>query len=149
GILQCLLWTVKTVIECISWGWNQVKKCEWWAFLFCVIFAIINTFVCLQLGAVAISVCGVLGLIQITFCLVWTVISVIFCLSTANGGTAFLLTDGTVMMQESKAVHPFVRLIAFGIERWWKLTPDSFGSYANGSWSRLADSKLARTMYAS
>jgi len=46
---------------------------------------------------------------------------------TFNGaGTALLLTDGTVMVQDS------------GYSDWWLLTPDSTGSYQNGTWSQLA-----------
>ena len=37
-----------------------------------------------------------------------------------------LLTDGTVMCQ---SVHT---------PNWWKLTPDKFGNYVNGTWTRLA-----------
>lgn len=38
----------------------------------------------------------------------------------------FLLTDGTVMVQGNNA------------NDFWKLTPDQFGSYLNGTWSQLA-----------
>ena len=44
-------------------------------------------------------------------------------------GGAFLgfqLTDGTVMFQANYSAD------------WWKLTPDSFGSYLNGTWTKLA-----------
>jgi hypothetical protein len=37
-----------------------------------------------------------------------------------------LLTDGTVMMADD------------GCQDWWKLTPDAFGSYVNGTWTQLA-----------
>ena len=37
-----------------------------------------------------------------------------------------LLTDGTVLVQDE------------GCEDWWKLTPDSFGSYVNGTWTQIA-----------
>ena len=42
-------------------------------------------------------------------------------------GNPILLTDGTVMVQDD------------GCQDWWKLTPDEFGSYVNGTWTRLAD----------
>src|SRR6266481_2018947 len=48
-------------------------------------------------------------------------------------GGAFLpfqLTDGTVMFQANRS------------QDWWKLTPDSFGSYLNGTWSKLASLQL-------
>ena len=37
-----------------------------------------------------------------------------------------LLTDGTVMIQDA------------GCQDWWKLTPDQFGSYVNGTWTQVA-----------
>jgi hypothetical protein len=37
-----------------------------------------------------------------------------------------LLTDGTVLMQDT------------GFPDWWKLTPDKFGSYVNGTWTQVA-----------
>jgi hypothetical protein len=66
-------------------------------------------------------------------------------MSSANGGTAFLLTDGTVMMQECKSIFG----AAWATRRWWKLTPDNMGSYTNGSWTQLADSNVARKYFAS
>ena len=41
-------------------------------------------------------------------------------------GNPILLTDGTVMVQDN------------GCQDWWKLTPDEFGSYVNGTWAQLA-----------
>ncbi len=41
-------------------------------------------------------------------------------------GTALLLTDGSVMVQDA------------GTSNWWKLTPDNTGSYVAGSWKQLA-----------
>jgi len=43
--------------------------------------------------------------------------------------TALLLTDGTVMVQDSAFTNP---------NHWWRLKPDSAGSYVNGTWSQLA-----------
>lgn len=43
-----------------------------------------------------------------------------------GAGTALLLTDGTVMVQDN------------GSFDWWRLTPDAYGSYVNGTWSQLA-----------
>lgn len=37
-----------------------------------------------------------------------------------------LLTDGTVLVQDA------------GFPDWWKLTPDQFGSYVNGTWTQIA-----------
>jgi hypothetical protein len=41
-------------------------------------------------------------------------------------GSPLLLTDGTVMLADN------------GCSDWWKLTPDAFGSYVNGTWTQLA-----------
>ena len=51
--------------------------------------------------------------------------------TTINGTTFFpslpiLLTDGTVMVQNNQTSD------------WWKLTPDSSGSYVNGTWKQIA-----------
>ena len=43
-----------------------------------------------------------------------------------GAGTALLLTDGRVMVQQSDAGG------------WWTLTPDKTGSYINGSWKQVA-----------
>ena len=51
--------------------------------------------------------------------------------------TLFLLTDGTVMCQEGGGLN------------WWKLTPDAFGDYMNGTWSALAPMHFTRLYYAS
>jgi hypothetical protein len=37
-----------------------------------------------------------------------------------------LLTDGSVLVQDA------------GFPYWWKLTPDQFGSYVNGTWTQIA-----------
>jgi hypothetical protein len=101
--------------------------------------------VCLVTAFVAVAICTAIAVLVWTFCLLWSVIEVAFCLSSANGGTAFLLTDGTVMMQECKSAFG----AAWATRRWWKLTPDNRGSYATGSWSALADSNVARRYFAS
>jgi hypothetical protein len=151
-LYQCVQWATKTIIECVSWGWKQTKECDWWSWLFCVLWAIVVTAVCLAFGTVVIAVCAVFTVVEVIACLLWTLVSMFFCWSTANGGAAFLLTDGTVMMQESAASNLYflgIPLIAYGTNRWWKLTPNEFGSYAQGTWSRLADSKIGRRSYAS
>jgi hypothetical protein len=53
----------------------------------------------------------------------------------------FLLTDGTVLMNECAS--------GYGTRRWWKLTPDASGSYVNGLWTRVADSNIGRKYFAS
>ena len=56
---------------------------------------------------------------------------------TFGVGTMLLLTDGTVMCQNSGTPH------------WWKLTPDITGSYATGTWSALADGPNGPLYFAS
>jgi hypothetical protein len=46
--------------------------------------------------------------------------------TTANLGSPYLLTDGTVLIQNNFTTG------------WVKLTPDQFGSYINGTWSTVA-----------
>lgn len=45
-------------------------------------------------------------------------------------GTAFLMTDGTVLVQNQHGT------LEYG--NWYRLTPDSSGSYINGTWSQVA-----------
>jgi hypothetical protein len=47
---------------------------------------------------------------------------------TFGAGTALLLTDGTVMVQDATS----------GSTHWWRLKPDSSGSYINGTWTQIA-----------
>jgi Kelch motif len=56
---------------------------------------------------------------------------------TFKASTMMLLTDGRVMVQE------------FNSTFWHALTPDSSGSYTNGSWSTLAAMSISREFYAS
>lgn len=56
---------------------------------------------------------------------------------TFDASTMLLLTDGTVMCQNSDAFD------------WWKLTPDQSGDYVNGTWSALADGPNSPLYYAS
>ena len=56
----------------------------------------------------------------------------------AAGDLSLLLTDGTVMMQSASDASIFYRL-----------TPDAFGSYVNGTWSRLASPPVGYAPYAS
>src|SRR5262249_13178270 len=63
----------------------------------------------------------------------WTALS-----HLGGGGTMMLLSDGTVMLQGG------------GVSASWsRLTPDSTGSYAHGTFSGLASMNLARLYFAS
>jgi hypothetical protein len=56
---------------------------------------------------------------------------------TFGAGTMLLLTDGTVMCQNSDT------------NNWWRLTPDINGSYVNGTWSALANGPNSPLYFAS
>src|ERR1035437_3381435 len=151
-IAKCVSWAATATDKCISWGWDPLKKCSWWSVFFCVLFAVVVTAVFLVYGIVVSIVCAAVAIVEIVVCLLWSLISIIFCLSKANGGTAFVLTAGTIMMQEFIGADLYylgIPLVAWGTNRWWKLTPDQNGSYANGKWSRLADSNVAPTFFPS
>src|SRR5690349_6811484 len=53
-----------------------------------------------------------------------------------NNETAFLLTDGTVLVQ------------GFNDSDWYRFTPDINGSYLNGTWTRVADLPAGYSPYA-
>ena len=145
---QCSQWITTTVVACIKWGWETTRRCSWWSWLFCAVWAVIVSVVCLAFGIVVIVGCAIFTVVIYVFCLIWTVFTFWFCVASANGGTAFLLTDGSLMMQESNSF--FGRALScWGTRRWWKLTPDPFGGYEHGTWSRLADSNVGRRAYAS
>ena len=169
AVATCVAWASQTTQQCTSWASQQSSQCcTWWpcswgcqalytiiswvcvAFevivtVFCVLFAVIVTVFCVLFAIIVTVACAIWAVLVYIFCLIWSVISVIFCISNADGGTAFLLTDGTVMMQECETVYGST----YGSRRWWKLTPDQNGSYVNGSWNRLADSHVARKYFAS
>jgi Kelch motif len=162
---QCLLWGLKVINTCIKWadeGYSTCGEwadeghnecCDWWpcswacdAFYWvshwvCVFFVWVANLVCILFVLLAFFVCLIVSIVIAVVCLVWAWIEVWFCLSKANGGTALLLTDGTVLVQECQ--------LGQATRRWWRLHPDENGSYFNGLWSRAADSHVARLYFAS
>jgi hypothetical protein len=62
-------------------------------------------------------------------------------LSPDGIGTMMLLSDGTVLAQAGGS--------AGASRAWYKLTPDSSGSYVNGTWSSAASMNLERLYYGS
>jgi hypothetical protein len=166
---QCLSWGQQTSQSCVDWA-NQTSQqcCDWWpCSWFCDIVMVIVTVVCLAWEVVVTAVCllwgAVVSLVCVAFaivvsvvclvfvviewivCLVWSFIQVIFCLSEAKAGTMFLLTDGTVMVQECMSIFG----ATWATHRWWRLTPDARGDYANGTWSARASSIVARRYFGS
>jgi hypothetical protein len=161
-ITECLAWIQNVVQTCLQWAWSTATTCiawggtccSWWPCswvcavivdIVCVLFAIIVSLVCLVFALIVSLVCAIVLMLEVIFCMLWGVIEIIFCMSSANGGTAFLLTDGTVMVQECKSIFG----ASWGTHRWWRLTPDQSGSYVNGRWSQLASSIVARKYFAS
>jgi len=53
-----------------------------------------------------------------------------------GAGIGFLLTDGTVMFQGNNNSD------------WWKLTPDKFGKYQDGTWTQIASLPSGYAPYA-
>lgn len=133
----CLLWEVVVTAVCLVWGAVVT--------LVCLAFAVVVTVVCVVFAIIVSVVCIVFAVIVYVVCLVWSVVEIIFCISRANGGTMFLLTDGTVMVQECMSIFG----ASWATRRWWRLTPDTTGSYTNGTWSALANSNVARKYFGS
>ena len=153
-IKTCAQWADEGYSTCGSWsdhGHNEC--CDWWpcswacaAFYWvakwvCDFFYWVSNWVCTLFALLVIIVCTAVSLIIEIFCLVWAWVIVWFCASKANGGTALLLTDGTVLMQECQ--------VGYGTRRWWRLHPDQSGGYFNALWSRCADSHVARLYFSS
>jgi len=162
---QCLQWGLSIIQKCAQWadeGYNKCGSwsdhghdecCTWWpcswacaayywvAKWVCDFFYWVSNMVCILFVLVVLFVCLVIMVVVGILCLVWAWIEVWFCLSKANGGTALLLTDGTVLVQECQA--------GLATRRWWRLHPDENGSYFNGLWSRAAESHVARLYFSS
>src|SRR5438445_6487541 len=62
---------------------------------------------------------------------------------TFNPGVMLLLTDGTVIMHSEPNC---LTCTTTDYSSWYKLTPDSSGSYVNGTWTQIA-SPLAVTLH--
>jgi Kelch motif protein len=142
GSNQCKQWADEGSNQCCDWA-----PCSWFCDAFywvakwvCLGWYWVAKWVCLAWYWVAKWVCKAWYWIAHWVCLAWTWIFYVFC-SNADGGPLFQLTDGTVLMNECAN--------GYGTHRWWKLTPDSTGSYANGVWTRMADSANGRKYFAS
>jgi Kelch motif protein len=173
AVTECISWVQNVVQTCVQWAWSTANQCiswatqtsnqccTWWpcswgcklvmliVSVVCVAFAVVVTAVCVAFAFVVSFVCVLFAIIVYVVCMLWSVIEIIFCLSSANGGTSFLLTDGSVMVQECKDLFGASIGATWPTSRWWKLSPDQSGSYANGRWSRLADSTVARKYFGS
>src|SRR5579859_8275568 len=59
----------------------------------------------------------------------WTAVKTAF--PGSGAGQELLLTDGTILVQDADTPD------------WYKLTPDSSGSYVNGTWKKMASMNSA------
>jgi hypothetical protein len=142
GSNQCTQWADEGSKQCCDWA-----PCSWFCDFFywvakwvCLGWYWVAKWVCLAWYWVAKWVCLAWYWVARWVCLAWTWLFYLFCLG-GNGGPMFLLTDGTVLMNECAN--------GYGTRRWWKLTPDITGSYVNGLWTRVADSNYGRKYFAS
>jgi len=62
---------------------------------------------------------------------------------TFNAGTMLLLTDGSVLCHDEPNSGGVT-----GTKHWWRLVPDTLGSYRNGTWHQIADSAWAPLYFA-
>jgi hypothetical protein len=62
---------------------------------------------------------------------------------TFSAGTMLLLTDGSVLCHD----EPNTGAVT-GTKHWWRLVPDTTGSYRNGTWHQVADSSWAPLYFA-
>jgi len=154
GSSQCSQWADRGSNQCSDWyernchwysPWNCIAGwfCQAWYWVanwVCQAWYWVAKWVCKAWYWVANWVCQAWYWIAKWVCLFWQWVFFIFC-SSADGGPMFLLTDGSVLMNECAS--------GYGTRRWWKLTPDSSGSYINGLWTRVADSNVGRKYFAS
>jgi Kelch motif len=153
GSNQCTSWADEGSNHCSSWadeGSNHCcdwAPCSWFCEAFywvakwvCKGWYWVAKWVCKAWYWVANWVCQAWYWVAKWVCKAWTWIFYVFC-SDADGGALFLLTDGTVLMNESSG--------GYGTRHWWKLTPDASGSYVNGNWTQVADSNNGRKYFAS
>ena len=116
---------------CVAWYWVANWVCQAWYW--------VANWVCQAWYWVARWVCIAWFWIAQWVCVAWTWIFYVFCWGDA--GAAFLLTDGSVLLNECS--------LETGTRRWWRLWADNTGNYAGGIWTRMADSLQARKYFAS
>lgn len=142
GSSACSRWADQGHNECCDW-WPCSWVCDafyWVANWVCQGWYWVANWVCQAWYWVVNWVCQAWYWIAKWVCISWQWSFYLFC-SSANGGPMFLLTDGTVLMNECDS--------GYGSRRWWKLTPDTRGSYISGLWTRMADSNYGRKYFAS
>jgi hypothetical protein len=142
GAWNCQAWADEGSNQCSEWADEGSKHCcTWWPCSWlCQAWYWVANWVCQAWYWVANWVCQAWYWLAKWVCLAWGWLFFVFCLP-GNGGSMFLLTDGTVLMNEYRG--------GYGTRRWWKLTPDATGSYVGGTWTRVADSANGRKYFAS
>ena len=153
GSSQCSQWADEGSNQCAQWAdQGSSQCCDWWpCSWFCDAFYWLAKWVCTAFYWVAKWVCLAWYWVAKWVCLAWFWVArwvcsffvwlfFIFCIG-GNGGPAFLLTDGSILLNECAS--------GYGTRRWWKLAPDGAGNYVGGIWSRVADSINARKYFAS
>lgn len=142
AVTGCTQWADQGSATCTVWadmGSNQC--CTWWPCSWACAFVYwVANLVCQVWFWVAKLVCVLSVTIAQGVCLGWEFASVYFS-GSANGGPMFLLTDGTVLLNECELDQ--------GTHSWWRLTPDARGDYLHGTWARAADSLIGRKYFAS
>ena len=90
--------------------------------------------IALKRSVAGLVVFGLMLALEVARAGTWTALA-----NTAPGGvnTMLLLSDGTVMAQDG------------GNTTWYRLTPNSSGSYVNGTWSTRTSMHYSRLYYAS
>jgi len=164
GSNQCSQWADEGSNQCSQWadeGSNQC--CDWWpcswlcaAFYWvanwvCQAWYWVANWVCQAWYWVANWVCQAWYWVANWVCQLWYWVAKWVCLTSVwvfylfciggDGGSAFLLTDGSILMNECSS--------GYGTRRWWKLSPDPAGNYTGGTWIRVADSINGRKYFAS
>jgi hypothetical protein len=82
-----------------------------------------------RIQPIAIALCMLFAFTSTASAQGWTLLN---NQPTFFAGTSLLLTDGTVIVESMTTG-------GFGTGGWWRLTPDSFGSYVNGTWAPIAN----------
>ncbi len=153
GHNECSQWADEGHNDCDSWSDHGHEECcdwapcswfcdafYWVANWVCNAWYWVANWVCQAWYWVANWVCQAWYWVAKWVCLFWTWIFFVFCFS-GDGGAAFVLTDGSILLNESAS--------GYGTKRWWKLVPDASGNYTGGIWQRVADSSNGRKYFAS
>jgi hypothetical protein len=171
GIWGCKQWAKQIIQQCTTWadhGSNQCKTwadqgsyhcCNWWpCSWFCKAFYWVAKWVCVAFVWVAKWVCIVTITLVSWICVAFYWIAKWVCVAFVwiyyffsvprKCGSAFLMTDGSILMNESESSFLFFGAV-YSTRRWWNLKPDSNGVYWLGTWARVSDSLHARKYFAS